>query len=251
MKKINFLQIFFFHYIFLVIFLKEKNKLTYNEIIEKLKDNSDEKSLTGMAKVGITPEKAFGVKIPILRAIAKEIGYDSELAKKLWENDTRETRILACMIENPKVVTKNQMEEWVKVFDYWEICDQCCMNLFRKSQFAYEKSFEWSSRKEEYIKRAGFAIIAVIAAFDKNANDDKLREFLPIIKKEAIDERNMVKKAVNWALRSIGKRNLTLHKEALDIAEQIKNIDSKSARWIASDAIKELTSEAIIKRLQK
>ncbi len=231
--------------------MKEKRILTYNDIIQKLKENADVSAISGMAKVGITPDRDYGVKIPVLRSIAKEAGYNSKLAKKLWKNDTRETRILACMIEDPKLITEEQMEVWVKEFDYWEICDQCCMNLFRKTQFAYQKCYDWTKREEEYVKRAGFAIMAFITAFDKNADEDELIKFLQIIKREANDERNMVKKAVNWALRQIGKRNLYLNEKVLKTAYEINVFESKSAKWIASDAIRELTSEVVQKRLKE
>jgi len=223
--------------------------MQYDDILERLKSLSDAKAVKSMAKYGITPGKAYGVSIPELRGIAREIGKDHGLAQQLWESDIRETRILACMIDKPEMVTEEQMDGWVKEFDYWEICDQCCMNLFEKTKFAYWKAIEWSSNDKEFIKRAGFVLMARLAVSDKRADDREFIKFLPIIKRESTDNRNFVKKAVNWALRQIGKRNLALNEMAIKTANEIQQMDSTSARWIASDAIRELTSEAVQKRL--
>lgn len=181
-----------------------------DDILKRLKSLSDPRAVEGMAKYGITPERTYGVSIPNLRKIAKETGKDHELAKKLWESNIRETRILACMTDDPEMVSEEQMENWVKDFDYWEICDQCCMNLFEKTKFAYQKSIEWSSRDEEFVKRAGFVLMARLAFSDKKADDERFEKFFPIIKREATDNRNFVKKAVNWALRQIGKTEFKL-----------------------------------------
>ncbi|WP_456474359.1 DNA alkylation repair protein [Candidatus Pyrohabitans sp.] len=218
-------------------------------ILKKLESLSNPEAVEGMAKFGITPKNAYGVPIPDLRKIAKEIGKNHELARQLWALNTRETRILASMIADPKMVTEEQMEKWVEEFDYWEICDQCCMNLFEKTKFAYQKCVEWSSREEEFVKRAGFVLMARLAVSDKKADDGQFERFLPIIKREATDNRNFVKKAVNWALRQIGKRNLALNRRAIETAKEIQKMNSRSAKWIASDAIRELTGEAVQKRL--
>lgn len=226
-------------------------KMQYDDILKRLKSLSDPRAVEGMAKYGITPERTYGVSIPNLRKIAKEMGKDHELAQKLWESDIRETRILASMIDNPETVTEEQMEAWVKDFDYWEICDQCCQNLFIKTDFAYQKAVDWSGRDEEFIKRAGFALMAWLAFKDKKAKGEQFEKFFPIIKKEATDNRNFVKKAVNWALRQIGKRNIGLNMKAIETAKEIQKIESKSAKWIAQDVIKELTSDVIQERLKK
>jgi len=223
--------------------------LEFEEIIRELEGLSTPENIEGMARFGITPKKTFAVRIPDLRRIAKNAGKDHELAGKLWESDYRETRILACMIDEPELVSSEQMDRWVLEFDFWEICDQCCMNLFRKTTYAYEKICEWSNREEEFVKRAAFTLIAVMAVHDKNADDKKFEKFFPLIIRESTDNRNYVKKAVNWALRHIGKRNVYLNKCAIDVAIKIKSIDSKSARWIASDALRELKSDKIQKRL--
>lgn len=220
-----------------------------SEIIYKLEELSNPKDIDGMARFGITPQRTYAVRIPELRKIAKRVGKDHRLAKKLWELNYRETKILACMIEDPKLVSSEQMDNWVMEFDFWEICDQCCMNLFRKTSFAYQKIFEWSTHEEEFVKRAAFTLIAVLAVHDKKASDSKFERFFPIIIRESTDDRNYVKKAVNWALRHIGKKNISLNKKAIEIALEIHDIDSKSARWIASDALRELKSEKVKKRL--
>ncbi|MEM2111382.1 MAG: DNA alkylation repair protein [Candidatus Bathyarchaeia archaeon] len=179
-----------------------------DDIIRKLKSLSSPRAVEGMAKYGITAESAYGVSIPNLRRIAEKIGEDHRLAQQLWELNIRETRILARMIDEPVLVTEKQMEEWVKEFDYWEICDQVCQNLFTYTKFAYQKAIEWSKRDEEFVKRAGFTLMAWLAFKGKEAKDKQFEKFLPIIKKESTDGRILVKKAVNWSLRQIGKRNL-------------------------------------------
>jgi len=224
--------------------------MQHNDIVEKLKSLSNPKAVESMVKYGITPENAYGVSIPNLRKLAKEAGTDHKLAQQLWAANIRETRILASMIDDPKMVTEGQMERWVKAFDYWEICDQCCMNLFKKTGFAYQKAIEWSSNEEEFIKRAGFVLMACLAVSDKKAEDKLFEGFLPIIEREAGDNRNFVKKAVNWALRQIGKRNPNLNKKAIETAKKMQKVDSKSARWIAADAIRELTSKLVQERIQ-
>ena len=223
----------------------------FNDIIEKLKSASNPDAVEGMARFGITPENTFGVSIPNLRKIAKETKKNHALAQQLWESGFRETMILASMVDEPEMVTDEQMEEWVVDFDYWEICDQCCMNLFEKTGFAYEKAVEWSNRNEQFVKRAGFVLMARLAVSDKKADDSRFEQFFPMMLREADDERNFVKKAVNWALRQIGKRNLALNVKAIETAKEMQGVDSKSARWIASDAIRELNGEAVQKRLRK
>ena len=222
----------------------------FDEIIQKLKIMSNPDSVKGMARFGITPENTFGVSIPNLRKIAKETKKNHALAQQLWESGFRETMILASMIDEPEMVTPEQMDQWVLDFDYWEICDQCCMNLFEKTGFAYDKAIEWSSRTEEFVKRTGFVMMARLAVSDKQADDSMFEQFFPIMVREADDERNFVKKAVNWALRQIGKRNLALNTRAIETAKRIQEIDSKSAKWIAADAIRELSGEAVQKRLR-
>jgi 3-methyladenine DNA glycosylase AlkD len=225
--------------------------LQYNEIIQKLKSLGNPKNVEGMARYGINPKNNFGVSVTTIRKFAKELGKNHNLAQQLWSSEIRDARMVACLIDKPKLVTNDQMESWVKDFNSWDICDHCCGHLFDKTEFAYEKAIEWSARKEEFVKRAGFALMAWLAVHDKKTDDDKFIELLPFIRREATDDRNYVKKAVNWALRNIGKRNQFLNERAIEIAKEIKNMDSKAASWVASDAIRELTSEKIMERLKK
>jgi len=223
--------------------------MQYNEILGKLKSLANPKAVDGMARFGINPKNTYGVSIPNLRIIAKEVGKNHTLAQQLWSSGIHEARILAGMTDTPELVTEGQMETWVKDFDSWDICDQVCSNLFDKTRFARQKAVEWSERKEEFVKRAGFVLMAALVVHDKKAADKEFLKFLPIIKKESVDQRNFVKKAVNWALRQIGKHNITLNEAAIKIAKEIKRMDSKSAQWIASDALRELTSKSVKKRL--
>ena len=225
--------------------------MQFEEIITELESLSNPEDIEGRARFGINHTKTYGVRMPELRRIAKNAGKDHDLARKLWDAGYGETKILAGLIEDPKMVTESQMENWVAEFDSWDVCDQCCINLFRKIPFAYKKIFEWSTREEEFVKRAAFAMIAVLAVHDKKAEDKKFEEFFPLIISASSDSRNFVKKAVNWAIRQIGKRNLNLNQKAVEVAEEINNIDSKSAKWIATDAIRELKSEKIQERLKK
>jgi len=203
-----------------------------------------------MARFGINPDRALGVRVPDLRRLSKEIGTDHRLALALWKTGLHEARILASMVDDPAEVTEAQMESWVGDFDSWDLCDQCCGNLFDKTPFAYTKSIEWAARDEEFPKRAGFALMAWAAVHDKRAEDRVFLDLLPIIEREAGDERNFVKKAVNWSLRQIGKRNPRLHRGALAAAKRLsKRSDSRAARWIGTDAVRELSSEGVRKRL--
>jgi 3-methyladenine DNA glycosylase AlkD len=216
--------------------------MTYREIVSKLKSLKNKRNIEGMARFGIRGKNILGVSKPALDKMARAIGKHHELALKLWDSKIHEARILAVLIDDPGKVTSGQMEKWLKDFDSWDICDQCCCHLFDRTEFAYRKAMEWSCRKMEFEKRAGFALMAVLAVHDKKAPDQKFTAFLPAIRREAVDERNFVKKAVNWALRQIGKRNGVLRRKAIREAERIQNSGAPSARWIASDALRELRS---------
>jgi len=222
-----------------------------DEVLERLRSLANPDAVAGMARYGIAAEQAFGVSMPELRKLGKEIGTDHKLAAQLWQAGIRETRILASIIDDPQLVTEEQMDGWAGDFDSWEICDQCCMNLFARTPFARRKCVEWSAREEEFVKRAAFALMARLAVSDKRAPDDIFEQFLPLIKREATDSRNMVKKGVSWALRQIGKRNLNLCAKAIATAEEMRRMNSRSARWIANDALRELTSEAVQERLRR
>ena len=219
--------------------------------LKRLKSLADPEAAAGMARFGINPDNTLGVSIPTLRKMAKEIGKNHALAQQLWSSGIHEARLLAGMVDDPQEVTGEQMEGWVADIDSWDVCDQVCSNLFDKTRFAYQKAHEWSGRDEEFVRRAGFVLMAALSVHDKREGDEKFLEFLPLIKRGALDDRNFVKKAVNWALRQIGKRNMDLNKAAILAANDIQKIDSKSAKWIASDALRELTDEKTQKRLRK
>jgi len=225
--------------------------MQYNEIIQKIKSLANPLNVEGMARFGINPSNTYGVSIPILRKMARDVGKNHELAQELWSSGIHEARILACFIDRPDMVTEEQLESWVKDFNSWDVCDQCCSNLFDRNHLAHGKALQWSEREEEFVRRAGFVLMACLAVHDKKADDQVFIEFLPLMKKYATDERNFVKKAVNWALRQIGKRNRNLNEMAIKTAEEIKQLDSKSARWIANDAIRELTGDAVRKKLDR
>jgi len=225
--------------------------LNYAEVIELLKSQYSPKNVEGMKRFGIKGQNTLGIAKPQLEAIARKIGKNHDLAQKLWNSEIHEARGLAIMIDDPKQVTEKQMETWVNDFDSWDTCDDCCGRLFDRTPYAYEKAVEWSKRDQEFVKRAGYAMMAMLTVHDKAAEDEKFLQFLPAIKVGAIDERNFVKKAVNWALRQIGKRNLALNVRAIAVAEEISRLDSRSARWIAADALRELRSETVQTRLKR
>jgi len=220
------------------------------DVLDKLQSKAQPEQLKGMAKYGITVEQRLGVSVPDMRKLAKEIGRDHKLALDLWRTGIAEAKIVAAMVGDPAKLTEEQMEDWVKGINSWDVCDQVCINLFEKNQLAWKKIVDWSEREEEFVKRTAFSLIACLAWHDKKASDEKFIELLTIIIRGATDERNFVKKAVNWALRNIGKRNLSLNRAAINAAREIQRFDSKAARWIASDAIRELESESIQKRLK-
>jgi 3-methyladenine DNA glycosylase AlkD len=211
----------------------------------------DPNAVEGMARYGINPDNNLGIGVTTLRRMAREIGKDHELALQLWSSCIRDARILAASIDDPHLVTEDQMESWVKDFDSWDICDHCCGHLFDKTPFAYEKALRWGTRQEEFVKRAGFALMAWLPVHDKKAVDKAFVDFLPVIKKGSTDERNYVKKAVSWALRNIGKKNRDLNRSAIRTAKEIRKLDCKTARWIAADVLRELTSDAVKRRLDK
>ncbi|MBN2601747.1 MAG: DNA alkylation repair protein [Candidatus Marinimicrobia bacterium] len=228
----------------------ESIQSTIKFIEKRLKELGDPSKIPAMAQYGITPEQTYGVKVPHLREIAHDYRKNHEMALALWQINNRETRILASMIDDPKQLTEDQMEAWAMEFSYWEICDQACMNLFEKHPLAWQKAIEWSNHENEGKKRAAFVLMARLVVSDKKAADEKFTPFFPLIIHESTDERNLVKKAVNWALRQIGKRNKNLNQKAIPVAEKIATFNSKSARWIAADALRELKSEAVQERLE-
>jgi len=211
-----------------------------DEVLETLRALGKPENLAGMARFGINTSNTFGVTVTVLRGVAKRLGRDHALALKLWDTGVREARLLAAMTADPSAMTRRDMERWVCALDSWDVCDCCCMDLFRKTPFAWEKALAWSARKPEFVKRAGFALMATTTSYDKAAPDERFLALLPVIERESTDERNFVKKAVNWALRQIGKRNPALREAAVKTAAGLKKSESRSARWIGSDALREL-----------
>lgn len=222
---------------------------TVKEIVSCLKANANPENISGMKRFAVGGKHTLGVPIPVLRKMAREIGRDHKIALGLWKTGIHEARILASMVDDPNLITEKQMESWIKDFDSWDITDQVCMNLFEKTPLAWEKAIEWTERREEFQKRTGFALMACLAWHDKDSPANRFKPFLPVIEKASDDERNFVKKAISWALRNMGKRDRTLNKLAIASAKKIEKRGSKAARWIASDVLRELTSEKVKARL--
>lgn len=216
--------------------------MTVKEIIAELKKHGSEYNRQGMKRFGINVDKAFGVNVPVMRKLAKRIGKNHELALKLWESGYHEARHVATMIADPKLTTKTLLNKWVKDFNSWDMVDGSCSNLIRKTDHSYEMIPKWAKRNKEFVRRTAFSLIAYLAVHDKKRNDEEFLQFFPLIKQYSTDDRNFVKKAVNWSLRQIGKRSSFLREHSIKLAEEIIMIDSRSAKWIASDALRELTN---------
>ncbi len=224
--------------------------MTYGEVLDELRAMADPSNLQGQARFGIDVSNSLGISMTSLRPLARRIGKDHGLAIALWDSGIREARILATLVDDPAQVTEEQMEAWAGEFRSWEVVDAACCNLFDRTPFRYSKAVEWAAREGEFVKRAAFSLIAGIAVHDKKAPDAQLLALLPVIQRESCDRRNFVRKAVNWALRQIGKRNLELNRAAIEVGEAIAAMDCKAARWVASDALKELRSPQVQHRLK-
>jgi len=219
--------------------------MTSDQVIANLKQHTNAQAVDGLARFGIRPAQALGISIPTLRKMAKEIGRNQVLAVALWVSGIHGARILASMIAEPQLVSAELMEEWANDFDAWDVCDQVCGNLFDKTPYACQKATERCQQEKEFVSRAGFVMMAELAVHDKQAQDEAFLQFFPLIKRYAGDERNFVKKAVNWVLRQIGKRNSSLRTLAVECAYEIQDMDSKTAHWVAKDALKELQAKEI------
>lgn len=224
---------------------------TVARAIRELKLHGEKRNVEGMARFGIRAKKVLGVSKPNLDLIARKIGKNHALGQKLWETGIHDARILGVLISESYRVTPRQMERWVRDFDNWDVCDGTCCHLFVDAAPAWRKAFIWSRRNREFEKRAGFALAAFLAVHDKAAGNPSFKKYLKSIEREAWDGRNFVRKAVNWALRNIGKRNLALNRAAIATALRIRKTESPSARWIAADALRELRSEAVQSRLRR
>ncbi|HEX2618862.1 MAG TPA: DNA alkylation repair protein [Phototrophicaceae bacterium] len=229
---------------------KPKARVSFDELIQRLEALANPDNIAGMQHFGIHGGRMLGISLVALRQIAKEIVKDHTLADQLWSSGIHEARILASIIDDYKQVTPEQMERWVQDFDSWDVCDQCCGNLFALTPSAWDKAVGWSSREAEFVKRAGFVLMAQLSHKSQKARDDRYPPFLTIIEREAHDDRNFVKKAVNWALRQIGKRNRALNTMAIETALKIRQQNSKAAQWVAKDALKELQDAKIQSRLK-
>lgn len=226
-------------------------KWTAAKAVATLKRLGEKKNVAGMARFGIRANKVLGVSKPKLDELAKKIGKNHELGMELWRTGIHDARLLGVLISEAEQVSAKQMDCWVRDFDNWDVCDGSCCHLFVFAAPAWKKAFEWTRRKKEFEKRAGFALAAFLAVHDRRAADAIYLKFLKTIEREAWDDRNFVRKAVNWALRNIGKRNLRLNRAAISSAERIRRQDTRAARWIAADALRELRSEAVQRRLRR
>jgi 3-methyladenine DNA glycosylase AlkD len=224
---------------------------TENSVLRELKELADPKVREKMAYFGVNVPKAYGISAPVLHALSRRIGKDHRLAEDLWATGIHEAKILATLIGEPKKVTAKQMDRWAREFNGWDEVDAACRYLYAFSAPAWSKVDAWSHRKEEYVKRAAFSLMAYLSYLDRESPDSRFATLLPIIERESDDERNFVRKAVNWALRQIGKRNIALNLAAIGTAERIRRRGSRAARWIAADAVRELKSEAVQKRLRQ
>lgn len=219
------------------------------EILKELKRRGNPRNVAGMARYGIRTSKAYGVPMPFLRGMARELRCDKStdchaMALGLWRSGVHEARILAPLLADPERMDPLTLERWVRQVDSWDVCDQLCLNLLHRVPGARALALRWSRRRETFVKRAGFSLMAVLAVHDKKAPDLSFLPFLSAVERESRDERNFVKKAVNWALRQVGKRNACLRRRAVAVARRIlkRHADSPAARWVARDAVRELTN---------
>jgi len=210
------------------------------DLLDELRTHANPANVAGMARYGINPAGTLGVPMLVLRSMARGAGRNHGLALELWDSGIHEARILATLVDDPALVTRRQADRWARDFDSWDVCDQACQNLFRYTPFAFEQAAKWARAKPEFVRRAGFSLMAGLAVKAKTAADARFEAFFPLIREASTDERNMVRKAVNWALRGIGKRNRALLARAIAVAGEIRAIDSPAARWIAADALREL-----------
>ena len=223
--------------------------MDFQEVIEYFEEIQDEKVVNSNKRFAIGCEYSYGIRLPVLRKLAREIGKDHDLAIKLWNHPYHESHLLATMIEQKEKVTSEQLEEWVNSFYSWDIVNQACINLLIDLPEARENIFVWCESEKEFVKRTAFSLIAVIAVHDKKAEPEDFDKYFPLIKEASFDNRNFVKKSVNWALRQIGKRDRECNKKALEVACEISEIDDNACRWVSSNAIRELESEKVQKRL--
>jgi 3-methyladenine DNA glycosylase AlkD len=228
---------------------QSKSSPALKEVMARLHSMADPKLLENEKRLGIDVENGLGISIWDLRKVAKEIGHDQALAEQLWKTGIREARLLAGYVADPETISEATIERWAKDFNSWDIVDQVADAIWF-SPYGYKKAIEWSKRKEEFVKRAAFVLMAGLAFYDKKAPNEKMEQFFPIIARESTDDRNYVKKAVNWALRNIGKKNAVLNRKAITTAKQLAKSEDKTAQWIGKDALKELMSDKVQAKLK-
>ncbi|HXT71556.1 MAG TPA: DNA alkylation repair protein [Vicinamibacterales bacterium] len=219
------------------------------EVLAWLDRRGSKKNRDGMARYGIVARNVAGVSVGDLRKIGKDLGRNHELALALWDTDCYEARMLVAFVGDPEKLTPAQMDRWCRDFDNWAICDALCFHLYDRTPHAYKKVAQWAKSKEEFVKRASFALAASLAGHDKAAPDAKFEPILPLIERAATDDRNFVKKGVSWALRGIGMRSPGLHAKSLALARRLAASDSSAARWIGKDAIRDITRPLVLKRV--
>jgi 3-methyladenine DNA glycosylase AlkD len=220
-------------------------------VLRELRALADPRVRERLTYFGVNVPQAHGISAPALHSMARRIGKDHHLANQLWDSGIHEARILAALVGEPSKVTAHEMDRWARAFNAWDVVDSTCCYLYAFASPAWRQADAWSHRKEEFVKRAAFSLVAYLSYKDKRAPDAKFQQFLRAIERESYDDRNFVRKAVNWALRNIGKRNLHLNQAAIRAAERIRRQDSQSARWIAADALRELRSDAVQARLRR
>jgi len=222
-----------------------------NEVLKWLERKGTRRTVLGMARYGIEAKRAFGVPMGTLLSLRKRLGKDHALSLALWKSGWYEARLLAALVGDPQRVTRRQMNAWAASFENWGDCDTVCFHLFDRTPFAWEKARQWSTSPSEFVKRAGFVLMACLALHDKAASDAQVLAFLPLIEQGAHDERNFVKKGVNWALRAIGRRNLALNAASLPVAKRLALSEEAACRWVGKDALRELASPKVRSRLAR
>ena len=220
------------------------------DVLATLKRKGSRKNREGMARYGIVADKVFGVSVSEIQRIARTLGRDHGLALELWKTGWYEARMMTAFVDEPAAVTPAQMDRWARDFDNWAICDNTCFHLFDRTPHTWKKINEWSRRREEFVKRAAFALVAGVALHDKKAPDAPFLRALKLIEREAPDDRNFVKKGVSWGLRVLGRRNRALNKAAVDVSRRLVASPKPAAAWIGRDAFRELTSAMVQRRLR-
>ncbi len=223
--------------------------MTLQQVLERLENEADAKHAKTFDRYAITVNKAYGIKLPILRKLAKEIGKDAALAEELWNEGHHECKLLATLVAEPAKLTLEQMDKWVSEIYSWDVCDQLCINLLINLKDCWSLPERWAPSEQEYVRRAGLVMIVALRIHDKKASDQDFEHFFSLLKKCATDERNFVKKAVNWAIRELGKRSVAHHPKMIALCHELLEMDNRAASWSARDALRELQGEKVLERL--